>query len=101
MSADADKTPPANLPATREVMLHIERLVMDGVALDGGQIAQLRAALQGELTRLLQRDGGAALQGGAAPLLQAPVVRISAPFQPADLGRQIARSVHASLSKPL
>jgi len=84
------------------VSLHIERLVLDGMPLVAGQITQLQTAMQRELTQLLQRDGvGPALQGGAVPAVQAPVIHMSTPFRPADLGRQIARSVHESLNKPL
>ncbi|SRR5712691_956134 len=82
------------------VSLHIERLVIDGVPLGAGQAAQLQEAVQRELLRLLQRDGvSPALQGGAIPALAAPNIEISAPLQPAEVGRQIARSVYASLNR--
>src|SRR5437764_15487352 len=84
------------------VSLHIERLVIEGVSLQAGQAAQLQIAVQRELTRLLQRDGiGASLQGGAVPALSAPAIQISSPFRPAVLGRQIARSVHQSLTRKI
>lgn len=85
--------------ASADISVHIERLVLDGVTLSPGQAAQLQAAVQHELIRLLQQDGvSPALQGGAVPALAAPSIEIAAPFQPAAAGRQIARSVYASLN---
>jgi hypothetical protein len=98
-----DPRAPAAMPApdTRGVTLHIERVVIDGVALTGAQARQLRAALEGELARLLRQDGSARLghAGGAVPGLTAPAIQISAPLRPLDLGREIARSVYASFGK--
>ena len=87
-------------PAPGSVSLHIERLVIEGVPLSMGQAAQLERAVQHELTRLLQREGiGPSLHGGAVPALSAPAIHISSPFQPVRLGRQIAHSVHQSLTR--
>ena len=83
------------------VSLRIDSMVIDGMPLAAGQVTQLRGAIQRELTRLLQRDGIGNTQGGALPGLLAPAIQVSAPFQPAELGRQIARSVHESLTKSL
>src|SRR5262245_3803019 len=84
---------------SNSVSLHIERLVINGVPLGAGQGAQLQLAVQRELARLLQRDSiGPALRGGAMAELAAPAIQISAPFRPAEVGRQIARSVHESLT---
>lgn len=83
------------------VSLHIERLVIDGLPLAAGEISQLQTAMQRELTHLLQRDGvGPAGQGGAVCAAHAPEIHMSTPFRSADFGRQIARSLHESLSKP-
>jgi hypothetical protein len=85
------------------VRLHIERLVLDGLELERGHEPLLRAALEAELTRLIADGGG----GGANHLRAAAgmVPRLSAPGietaggggEPAQLGRQIARSVYDSL----
>lgn len=80
------------------VSLHIERLVIEGVPLGSRQLVQLREAAQRELTRLIERDGvGSALKGGALPKLAGPTIQTGDPVRPAELGRQIARSVHESL----
>jgi hypothetical protein len=81
------------------VTVHIERLVIDGFPLSAVQVAQLQRSLLRELTLLLQADGLASLSGGAMPSLIAPLVQIPPSYQPADLGRQIARSVHESLTR--
>ena len=84
------------------VSLQLERLVIEGVPLSAGQAAQLERAVQHELVRLLQRDGiRPSLQGGAVPALVAPAIQISTPVRPANLGRQIAQSVHQSLTRKI
>ena len=80
------------------VSLHIDRLVIDGMPLAANQVAQLRTAIQHELARLLQQGGSRAWSEGAVPALQAPAIQVSSPFRAADLGRQIALSVHQSLT---
>lgn len=96
-AAEMDSVLENNL-LSRGVTLHIERVVIDGVPLTGVQAGQLRAALQVELSKLLQQDGsGLTLHGGALPGLTAPAIQVSAPLRPSDLGRDIARSVYASL----
>lgn len=79
------------------LQLHIERIVIDGVPLSRAQAGQLRGALQTELERLLQTGARTEWQGAALHSLSAPAVMVSAPVQPLELGRLIARSVHASL----
>lgn len=82
-------SPPANT-------LRIERLVLDGPALDPLQAGQLRAALEQELAELLERE----------PLpptsrhqdrLRGPPLRADA-AGPAGLGLAIARCLHAGLA---
>lgn len=85
-------------PGRAGVTLQIDHLVIDGVKLNAGQSAQLQLSLQRELTRLLARDGlGPSPAGIALPSVAAPAIQISNPLRPAELGRQIARSVHRSL----
>ena len=84
------------------VSLHIERLVIAGVPLAGSQAVQLQRAMERELVRLLRRDGmGDAIHGGATPTVVTPVVHMSTPLRPAEVGRHIARSVHESLTRSL
>ena len=80
------------------IELHIERLVLTGFgAADGTPIG---AALQLELARLLAAEGLDGLSGA-----RRQVERVDAgtvPFSPATpqaLGRRVAGSVHAELSR--
>lgn len=83
------------------VNLHIERLILDGLPVEAGQGALLQAAIEAELTRLLSESGVApSLQaGGAMPSVRADAIQLAAESNPAQLGRQIANSVHGSISK--
>jgi hypothetical protein len=76
--------------------LHIERLVIDGLALTPAQSAQLHHTLKGELAQLLS-ENRTAPQGFASAMWRAP--NIAAPTQPSPtaLGRAIARSLFALL----
>jgi hypothetical protein len=80
------------------VRLHIERLVLDGLALERGHEPVLRAALEAELTRLIADGGGAheLMTAGAVPRVSAPGIETAGDGDPAQLGRQIARSVYDS-----
>jgi hypothetical protein len=77
------------------IVLHVERLVIDGAALTPAQGVRLRASLERELVRLLSHaelgtDGRSA--SGVAPR----GVSWDA-SRPEQLGRNLARSVCASL----
>lgn len=82
------------------INLHIERLVLEGVELGPGQERPLRAALEGELARLLGA-GGLAPElrgGGAVPRAGAGALGPGAAGEgPAALGRRIARAVYAGI----
>jgi hypothetical protein len=80
------------------VSLHIECLVLDGLPLRDGQGPVLQAALETELSRLLERDGLPELSGGAVPQLSAAAIQLSPGAPPAHWGAQIAQSLHASLA---
>ncbi|MBA3242258.1 MAG: hypothetical protein H0T60_13600 [Acidobacteria bacterium] len=80
------------------VNLHIERLILDGLDLEQGHEPLLRAALETELTRLIT-DGDAAtrlMPARAVPRVSAPGIETAGGGDPAQLGRQIARSVYDS-----
>ena len=83
------------------VSLHIERLVIDGVPMSASLAAQLQMAVQHELRNIFEHDGADALTAAAVPLVVGPAIQISHPLRPAELGREIARSVHESLKKSL
>lgn len=83
------------------INLNIERLILDGLPIEGGDSASLRLAIETELTRLFMQSGIApSLQTGTAlPSLRADAIQLSAQNSPAQLGRQIAGSVHHGISK--
>jgi hypothetical protein len=82
------------------VNIQIERLVIHGLPLTGRQATQLRTALQNELVRLVGSKG-ISLSGGAVPALAGHLNQIPSAAGSAILGRQIARSVHETLNRPI
>ena len=84
-----------------DIVLHIDRLVLDGVALARGDSRVLHAAVEAELSRLLAAGvvAPALLQGGAVPRVTAPSIALSAGATPAVLGQRIAGAVYGGLGK--
>lgn len=84
------RTQPAN------VVLQIDRLVLDGQALSRAQERQLRAALTDELARLLTAGGLSEqlLAGGALRSLPVGALPPDHGGDPATLGRGIARALY-------
>jgi hypothetical protein len=83
------------------INLHIERLVLDGVPLAPSGRPRLRAAVEGELSRLLTEGGlSAGVQsGGAMPTVRAIPMLIDGDAHPSRMGQAIARSVYGGLGK--
>jgi hypothetical protein len=83
------------------INLHIERLILDGLPLDRGDGGSLRIAMETELTRLFTQRGGAPSwqTGTALPSMRADAIQLTSQHSPAQLGRQIAASVHNGISK--
>lgn len=81
------------------IHLHIERLVLDSVLLADGQAAQIGAALEQELARLLRAQGLATELSGGAALARANggTLDLGRLRTPAQLGRSIAHAVHAGI----
>lgn len=79
------------------VRLHIDRLVLDGLDLPPGGHHALRAAVEGELARLIAAGGLApALKDSlAVPSIDAP--SIDAGGSPRQLGAAIAGAVYAGV----
>jgi hypothetical protein len=85
----------------RDVSIHIDRLAIEGLPITSAQGVQLQQALQTELTRLIQGEGGSlAVQSAHLPTLAIPAITVASPFSPADLGRQVARSLYTNLALP-
>jgi hypothetical protein len=81
------------------VRLHIDRLVLDGVAVRAGDRARLQAAVEAELTRLVQGGGIAPelARGGGLPSLAAPQITVAPRATAAQLGTSIAGAVYGSI----
>lgn len=80
-----------------DVTLQIDRLVVDGVALNSRQATQLHRSVERELAAMLQRDGFHT-SSGAMYSATAPSIQLTRNVQPTELGRQIAQSVYQSLT---
>ena len=85
------------------INLHIERLILDGLALEAGDGTALRAALEIELARrLIQNNVAANWQtGGATPSVRADAIQLTGESSPAQIGRQIAGSIYESIGKTI
>ena len=82
-----------------KVHLHIDRLVLDGIAVERTHAGKVRVAVERELTRLLA-VGGLASQlasGGAVPRLRGGNIRFQKSTNAGVLGRDIARAVHQTI----
>lgn len=81
------------------IHLHIERLILDGLPIERAQAANIRAAVEMELTRLLAENGlAASLQaGGALSGVQASPIWLAPGSPPAQIGAQIAQSVYSGI----
>jgi hypothetical protein len=83
------------------IELNIGRLVLDGLAATPRERAQIRAAVESELSRLLS-EGGLARElagGGALPSLAAGNVQLVGDQDPRRLGEQIARAVYDGIGR--
>lgn len=83
------------------IHLHIERLVLDGFALDPAHGPAVQAAVQAELARLLaeQGVGDGWRQGGALAYARGADFAAPAAPGPEPLGRAIGGAVHRSLQR--
>lgn len=83
------------------IRLHIEHLVLDGLPVTAAQGAQVKAALETELGRLLSAHGVAReFQSGAAlPSVNAAAMQAPRGAAPGALGTQIARSIFSGVGR--
>nr|WP_320192947.1 hypothetical protein [uncultured Desulfobacter sp.] len=83
------------------INLHIERLVLDGLALGPGQGRKVQAAVEAEISRMLQAGGIAAgiQQGGEIANIRTKPLNINDKAAPHTLGVQIAQSVYGGIGK--
>ena len=83
------------------IEVRIDRLVLEGIDVPHAQRPLLRAAVEGELARLLAAGGlEPGLQaGGALPSLPGGEIRLINDGTPKQLGTQIARSVYRGIGQ--
>jgi hypothetical protein len=82
------------------IKVHIEHLVLEGLPVERRHGPQVQAAVEAELSRLMSEGGlGPELaSGGAVPSVQADGIN-SVGKSPAQIGRQIARSVYGGMNR--
>ena len=83
------------------INLHIERLILDGLAVAPAHRALVQAAVEAELSRLLTAGGlHASLQSGIAlPSVRAGALQLNADSNPKQIGQQIARAVYGGIGQ--
>lgn len=80
------------------IELHIERLVLDEALLGGERAGNVRAALEGELARLLTRPGAVDALRGLGAVATLPPARLPTACDPHErLGPRIATAVQHGL----
>lgn len=81
------------------VRIHIDRLVLDGLALNAADRPQLGAALESVLARLIAAGGLSPdlAHGAALPSLRAPAMTVARNAKPAAVGASIARAVYGEV----
>jgi hypothetical protein len=85
-----------------DIIVHIERLVLEGIDLPAGQRPQLGDALAAELGRLLAEGGLSADWRGGGAWRSAPggTIELGGPAaDPGGLARQIAGAVYGGLGE--
>jgi hypothetical protein len=81
------------------IELYIERLILDGLPIERRQRADVEAAVETELTRLLTENGLGAewLTVGAIPVLRAEAIQLTNKVGATQLGGQIAQAVYGGI----
>jgi hypothetical protein len=84
-----------------KIILHIERLVIEGIPLSSREATRSGAEMSAEVTRLLAAEPvPSRLQiGGAMPHLAAPILTLGRDNVPEMIGKQIAQAVHRGLAE--
>ena len=83
------------------IVLHIERLVIDEAVLGGERAGSVRAALEGELHRLLAQPGATAALRGLGVIAALPPGTLPPAGPPHEgLGPRIATAVQSGLGIP-
>jgi hypothetical protein len=83
------------------IRLHVDRMSIEGLALNTAHGAQLQAAIEVELSRLLVTGGihGELANGGSFDRLDGGRIQTSSGAAPRDLGAQIARAMYGCIGE--
>ena len=81
-----------------KINVSIERLVLDGLPVTSVHDATIQGAVETGLARLLAEQGLSHLSAGAVPHLSANSIQVTHDSKPAQLGHQIARAIHGTLT---
>jgi hypothetical protein len=83
------------------INLHVERLMLEGLALAPPEQRRLQDTVAGELERLLREGGLGSLPDGDLAIRRLPAapVALGAPVDPVALGEAIARSLYGGLAR--
>jgi len=83
------------------INLHIERLVLDGIAIKPHQRAELKVAMESELNRLLTLNGIDQSEQSSKDfrVAQGDWISIESNNDPSHLGQQVAEAVYKGIKK--
>jgi len=81
------------------IRLHIECLVLDGLALDRRDGSKVQMAVERDLSRLLCANGISSelRSGGAVPHISTNTIGLVDKTHPTRLGHQIAQSINSGI----
>ncbi len=80
------------------INLHIERLVLDGLAVGNGEAALVQGAVEAELGRLLANELFAPAESSAQACVGGGEIHLRSGVDARELGVEIGRSVFSSLT---
>ena len=83
------------------IVVHIERLILDDVPVPHRHRSQLQTALETELARLIAADGLMVdvQTSGVLPRVSGGEMRLEGDEHPGRLGMQIARAIYKGIGK--
>jgi hypothetical protein len=80
------------------INVHVELLILDGLPVSTSQASLVQAALETELMRLFAEQGLRSSSAGVVPHVAAGSIQLTEHSKPAQLGSQIAQTLHSSLA---
>lgn len=83
------------------VILHIERLILDGISIPQRHRSLVQAAIEQELARLIETGGIAATlhTSGALQRVPAGVLKMDESDEPRRLAEKIARAIYEGIGQ--